>query len=152
MLLFISGCKSDKPDISEIPVNITTERFEQDLFGDNSQMIGEKIHALKKKYDGFLDLYLFQITTIGSPDSSLMNDRLAGFISDTNFRNIYNECEKRFKSFTETEKGLADAFKYYSFYFPGKVIPRIITLISGFSYPIVCDSTNLGISLDMYLG
>jgi hypothetical protein len=57
-----------------------------------------------------------------------------------------------FGDFQKENKELTKAFRYYSYYFPEKIVPKVITIISGFSYPVVCDSTSLGISLDMYLG
>ncbi len=154
LLTGIGGCKSKKegPEVSDIQLNIKAERFEQDLFSFDTAPKGDKTRFLKNKYGNFFDLYVYQITTLGSPDSVLMSQHINDFINDTNFRSIYNDCEKMYGDFNEQNAGLTSAFKLYSYFFQGKNIPRIITLISGFSYPIICDSLNLGISLDMYMG
>ncbi len=154
ILLCISGCKqeNDIPDVSSMSLTINAERFEKDLFGINAAEPAQGVEALKNKYGNFFNLFSYQITSIGSPDSALMAGHLLSFITDTNFRSIYNDCEKQYGDFSEKNAGLTKAFRYYSYYFPGKSIPKVVTMISGFSYPVVCDSTTLGISLDMYLG
>ena len=81
-----------------------------------------------------------------------MYNRFEGFITDTNFRTMFDDCGKLYNDFSEKDKDLSIAFRYYTYYFPEKIIPRVITMISGFSYPVVCDSSTLAISLDMYLG
>ncbi len=154
MVLFITGCKhvNDRPDISTITFEIKAHRFEKDMFGLDSLNFEKEFNNLKMKYGNFFNLFSFQITSIGSPDSSLMIDHYRSFINDSNFRNIYLDCEKLYGNFNKKNADFTEAFRYYSFYFPQKTIPRVVTMISGFSYPVVCDSTTLGISLDMYLG
>jgi gliding motility-associated lipoprotein GldB len=154
ILLFIHGCKckNDKPDIDGISLNIQLNRFEKDLFSIDTVNIIQSISLLLNKYGNFFNLFAFQITALGSSDSILMAEHFRNFVTDSNFRAIYQDCNKLFSDFSDKEKELTKAFQYYKYYFPDKIIPRIVTMISGFSYPIVCDSTNLGISLDMYLG
>ena len=153
ILTCISGCSkdSDKPDISEIQLTVNADRFERDLFNLNSKPEGKGIVFLKEKYGNFFNLFAYQITSLGSGDSVLIEERFRSFINDSNFRAIYNDCEKLFGNFDEKNEDLTKAFRYYKYYFPEKSIPRIVTMVSGFSYPVVCDSFILGISLDMYL-
>jgi len=152
--LLFPGCKSDKnePDVSGISVKIEAKRFERDLFAIDTNNTSIGIDKLKKEYGNFFDLFAFQVTRLGSSDPDLMSSHFRDFLSDTNFRNIYNDCEMSFGDFNEKNLQLTKAFKNYSYYFPERIIPQIITLISGFAFPVICDSTNLGISLDMYLG
>lgn len=153
-LVFITSCSVDpkKPNVSDIPLVLTVDRFENDLFELDVKHPESSISALKQKYVDFFDLYMFQITTLGARDSILMQERILSFVQDTNFRAVYNDCHKEFGDFTIEKEGLKKAFQYYKFYFPSKPIPRVVTMLSGFSFPIVCDSFNLGIGLDMYLG
>lgn len=153
-MLLITSCTqhSKTPDVSAVPVELTVNRFETDLFQLDVQHPKESIAKLKAKYGEFLDLYLFQITSLGSKDSSIMQERLLSFVEDTNFRAVFSDCQKTFTDFSEEKIGLTKAFQFYKYFFPNKTVPQVVTLISGFSYPIVCDSFHIGISLDMYLG
>lgn len=151
--LFIS-CTNEtkKPDVSAVPVEISVDRFEKDLFGLDVNHPAESISKLKAKYGSFFDLFMFQVTRLGAPDSLVMQERILSFVQDTNFRAVYEDCEKTFGDFSSQKEELNKSFQYYKYYFPNKQIPRVVTLLSAFSFPIVCDSFNLGISLDMYLG
>src|SRR4051812_161574 len=91
-----------RADISAVPVKLEVKRFEQDLFRIDS--IPNGISGLKSKYGDFLDLFTFQITTIGSKDSLLTQQRLLGFVADTNFRKIYSDCEALYGDFSSQEK------------------------------------------------
>jgi hypothetical protein len=151
--VFIAACTGEKkPDVSGIPVTINVERFEKDLFAVNPDDIQGGLTFLRNKYGSFLDLFLFQVTGIGSRDSALMFDRLKGFLTDTNFIVIQKDCDRLYSNFNLKQEQLTSAFRFYKYYFPNKVIPNIVTMISGFSYAVVNDSNNLAISLDMYLG
>ena len=154
MFVFITSCSNDvkKPDVSTVPVELKVQRFENDLFALDTLHPDVSIAGLRKSYGSFYDLFMYRITTLGTRDSLLTQEHLLSFVKDTNFRNIYNECEKQFGTFESQKAELAQAFKYYKYYFPEKNIPRIVTLLSAFSFPVVCDSTTLGIGLDMYLG
>src|SRR4051812_17479109 len=101
--LLFSGCKSDKnePDVSGINVKIEAKRFERDLFSIDTNNAAIGINSLKKEYGNFFDLFAFQVTRLGSSDSDLMASHFRDFLSDTNFRNIYNDCEKAFGDFGE---------------------------------------------------
>ncbi|MBP9791318.1 MAG: hypothetical protein KBF92_09255 [Bacteroidia bacterium] len=154
IIMFNSSCTQNtpRPDVSAFSTELKVERFESDLFGMDTLHPAESIAKLRTQYGDFFDLYMFRITTLGSQDSILMAQKIVSFVTDTNFRNIANDIGKTFGDFSEEKEELTQAFKYYNYYFPDKPIPAIITLLSAFSYPIVCDSLNLGIGLDMYLG
>ena len=154
LYIFWEGCKPEKkgPDISGISLSINADRFEKDLFNTDSIHSDQGLGYLKNKYGNFFNLFAFQITSLGSQDSILMAEKFSSFINDSNFRNIYKDCENIYGDFSTKNAGLTKAFRYYAYYFPQKNIPRIVTMMSGFSFPIICDSLNLGIGLDMYLG
>lgn len=154
ILMLISACTNNtpRPDVSSFSNELKVERFEADLFGMDTLHPAEAIAKLKAQYGNFFDLYMFRITSLGSRDSLLMQQRILSFVTDTNFRNVANDISKTFGDFSEEKEQLTQAFKYYKYYFPDKSIPTIVTLLSAFSFPIVCDSFNLGIGLDMYLG
>ncbi len=153
-IIMFTSCTQNtpKPDVSAFSTELKVQRFESDLFGMDTLLPAEAITKLKTEYGDFFNLYMFRITSLGAQDSLLMQQRILSFITDTNFRNVAMEIKKTFGDFSEEKEALTQAFKYYKYYFPEKPIPTIVTLLSAFSNPIVCDSFNLGIGLDMYLG
>jgi len=154
IILLISSCRPDskKADVSGVQVHMDFLRFERDLFESDPNNMAASIASLRSKYGSFFDLFAFQVTRLGSRDSLLMQQHFHDFIADTNFRAVYKQCEKTFGDFSPYEQELTKAFQHYSYHLPGKTVPKIVTLLSAFSYPVICDSTHLGISLDMYLG
>lgn len=153
--LWISGCQSDRRehvDVSGIPLEVRAERFEADLFSLDTAHVPEGLDSLRARYGSLFDLFAGQITRLGSADPAVTASRFREFVSDTNFRRLEKDCRTRFADLTAFNQGLTDAFRHYRHYLPEGAVPRVATLISAFSYPIVCDSTWLAVSLDMYLG
>ena len=153
ILLLIAGCRCNQgPDVTGLVDTLIVNRFEQDLFGMDVSNMDSNLDDLRDKYGNFFNLFAFGITSLGSRDTQLMVEQFRSFITDTNFIKVYKDCESQFEDFSSQTEKLKRAFGYYSYYFPDRIIPKVITMITGFSYPIVCDSAVLGISLDMYLG
>ncbi len=152
--MLITSCKPERTENKkeQSGVQLSLQRFEQDLFNSDPRNMSSELVRLKNKYGSFFDLFAFQITRLGSRDSSQMSANFANFIVDTNFRAVFNECSTLFGDFKGEYESLDKAFTNYSTFFPEKKIPEIVTLLSVFSYPIVVDSARLGISLDMYMG
>lgn len=154
ILMLITSCTGDsqKPDVEAVDVKIEVRRFEKDLFGLDTNSIHVSLKDLREKYGEFFDLFAYRITSLGSPDSSLMESKFRQFVTDTNFRAVYTDIEHVFGNGDVLNMQLTQAFKYYHYYFPGKKVPAVITYLSAFSFPVVADSNLLGIGLDMYLG
>lgn len=149
-MMLILSCSHNprKADVSDIQLYIKTARFDQDLFSS----VGQNISQMENKYGSFFDLYCYKLTQTGTPDSNLLKQRLLDFTTDADLKEIYIASDKIFHDFTPIDQQLTDAFKHYKYYFPQKIIPRIITFISGFNYAIVAADSVLGIGVDMYLG
>jgi gliding motility-associated lipoprotein GldB len=147
--VFIVSCQSDhnKPDVSDIQVNVRAERLENDV-----AVNFQNIRFLSSKYRSFFELYTYQLLKIGTPDTVLLKSRLSDFVHDPDITNIYSDTKKLYADFSGIDAQMEEAFRYYKFYFPEKVVPAVITYISGFNYAVVCADSALGIGLDMYLG
>ncbi|MEO8087452.1 MAG: hypothetical protein ABI763_11560 [Bacteroidota bacterium] len=147
--LFIVSCHPDnrRVDVSQVNINIHAVRFENDLLENL-----ENIHLLQQKYGGFFDLYNYQLLRMGTPDTLLLKTRLSDFVHDPDISNVYADTKKMYLDIEEVNQQLTDAFRHYRYYFPEKIIPRVVTYISGFRYAIICADSILGIGLDMYLG
>lgn len=158
-LLLISACRNGGDerkhvDVTQDQLVLKAERFEQDMFTLRSEP--NYISRLKNKYAEFFDLYCYNLTSIGTPDTVLLRNRLNSFASDSGITILYNESQALYKDFSPIDEDITNAFRHYRHYFPGKPVPRIITYISGITgtsdYQTVNDSALIGIALDMYLG
>jgi hypothetical protein len=156
IILVISSlsCKQTRknPDISNIKINLKVLRFEQDLFGADFEKFADSLPFFRKKYGEFFDIFNYKIIRIGSDRNPAYPDLLKDFVTDYNMNRIYKEVSKQFTDFNEWQKKIADAFRYYKYYFPKLPVPIVITCITGFNQSIITTDTLLGIGLDKYLG
>jgi len=160
MLIFLvmaagvsTSCKKNhyKINTSSIKVKIEVKRLEKDLFSLNPDEVIPNIPSLKKKYDGFLQLFSMVINT-GDINEDSFGDFLLRFCSDKQNNEVYNLTIKQFPDVAPIQKSLQDAFRHYLYYFPGKPVPAVYTCITGFNNSIITGDSLLGISLDRYLG
>jgi gliding motility-associated lipoprotein GldB len=154
-ILSMSSCNQSRLDIdvSQVQVPpIEIKRLEKDLFEINPQEIAAKTPDLVKKYGSFYPLFITRIVNDGGIKDSSYIYNLKQFLLDANMREAYNDCIKKYPELDFLSAPLTDAFKHYKHYFPEKIIPRVVTYMSGFNYSIVSDDSTLGIGIEMYLG
>jgi gliding motility-associated lipoprotein GldB len=151
--LFLScGNNPLEIDVSEVQVDLKVDRFEQDLFKDESDIDTNNIHELHELYGVFFEDFTESVISIGSVKNPSIHFRLNAFKNDPYIKEVKAETDKLYQDFSKYEAQLVDAFKHYKHYFPKKKIPKIITYVSGFNYAITTDESYLGIGLDMFLG
>jgi hypothetical protein len=73
--------------------------------------------------------YFFRLSRFG-PDGGTFSRLYYRY----NFLKIYSDVEKLYGDFSKQNAEFTEAFRYYSYYFPTKPIPKVVTIISGFSY------------------
>lgn len=153
LLLTFFSCGDPRKEDEKKEVTIQSKsvlRFEQDLFSDSLTM-GARSKFLSEKYGSFFDLFIWQLTRLGDRDSAEQEQNLQAFVSDTNFRAVYAACNAKYSDFDDYDRRLQLTFARYKEKFPDRTVPQLLTTISVFSYPIICDSSHLAIALDMYL-
>jgi len=148
-----TSCKKNhyKVNTSSINVNIKIKRLEKDLFTLNPDEILQMVPALKKKYNGFLQLFSLVVNT-GDINETSFGDLLLRFCSDKQNNEVFALTMKQFPEVESIEKELQGAFSHYLYYFPEKGVPAVFTCITGFNNSIITGDSLLGIGLDRYLG
>jgi hypothetical protein len=149
----VTSCKRShyKVNTSSIKVNIKIMRLEKDLFTLNPDEVIPMVPSLKKKYDGFLQLFSLVINT-GDINESSFGDLLLRYCSDKQNNDVFAITMKRYPDIKSIEEGLQEAFSHYLYYFPEKSVPAVFTCITGFNNSIITGDSLLGIGLDRYLG
>jgi hypothetical protein len=163
LLFFSSGCKDKSRfsiDTKHIPVTITIERFDKDVYnlqvGDFDTQLDDILH----KYGSFLDIYTQNVLEIGtiSPQvvpsevSSTTKKELLKMLQDTMVQRIYQDCFTEYKKRDDVEKTLNTAFRYFQHYFPEKQTPRVLFHFSGFHQTVVFTDSIVSASIEHYLG
>ena len=139
-------------DVSDVKIDLTVKRFDQDLFKFTSDITPKDVQELQTKYGVFFHDFAESVINIGPIENPNINYQLNSFAKDSYINEIKIDVSKNYSDFSPYQNELENAFKHYKHYFPKKNIPIVITYISGFNYAITTDESYLGIGLDMFLG
>ncbi len=151
ILVFVSCQRNPlKVDLSNTNINFKFHEFGNDLFAIRNN-INEQLPELEKKYPTILPLFSTEVITIGLPGDSGFADILGTFVNDSLMLQVKSNVDEKIDR-DQIENQLSDAFRYFAYYFPDKVIPEVFTCISGFNQSIIMTDSLLGIGLDKYLG
>ena len=151
--IFLFACKQGKyiPNVSNIQVQLTVERFEEGFFTIDTNNISSSIIQLQKKYPDFLADYLFKILAV-NPQRDSLSKYVKLFIRD--YGSINNDVEKKFPSFDMYKKQIENMFRFIQYYFPQYSLPKkIVTFtgpIEGISNALMPNAIAIG--LQSYLG
>ena len=149
VLLFSCSDNDKAPDVSNIKVELTTTRFERDLFGQGNVQLGQ----LEAKYPGFAQNFIY--TVLGADQKWPVDSVIAyvgGFINS--YRVVYDSSEKVFPDFSPYEKEIKKALQYLKYYFPKYETPKkIITFIGPLNgIGVAADEAVLYVGLQLHLG
>lgn len=150
-LCLVSGCReSGRPDVGKWRQKRKILRLDRDLFALDAN--APDVESIYRKYGRYFDVYATGVLQLGQVSDTLFPHLLSLFLQDTVIREVYDTVATRYPELTAQEKDLSDAWAYYAYYFPEKVIPQVYAHISGFNQSVIVDSAEVGISLDNYLG
>lgn len=167
-LLLATGlfaCKDSKiPDVSNIKVNLTVQRFEKDFFNLDTLNIDGSMQMMAAKYGGFVPDYTFNILGINppAPDCTMVSSDLTlkRFIHD--YRPIKDSADKLFSDFSDYEKEVKKGLQFVKYYFPNYHLPeKLITYIGPMDaafeaslgkYGDVITQDGLAVGLQLHLG
>lgn len=150
VLLSACGGGTNKPDVSNIKVALTVERFEQSLFKMDTTNIQQGLADLRKAYPTFFPVYIQDILQLNPADTA-SNTILRNILSS--YRPIYDSIEEKYRNMDWLKRDLTDGFKFVKYYYPQYRVPRIVTFIATLDAPgVVLTPEHLGIGLHQYAG
>lgn len=160
LLLCVTACECGKgkdiPNVSGIPVEVKLQRFEQGLFGLDTNNMAASLEKLEADYPDFAPIFFDQV--LGSTDSTIAPEGhlryVQGFVTHPAVRKLYDTCQIVYPDLKWLEKDFEQAFQFYKHYFPTQPLSgEVVTYLSeytvgGFLY----GENSIGIGLDFYLG
>ena len=154
VIIIFSSCQSDplKVNVSGIDLTLTIKRLDKDIFNVTTENKKIAIQKLRQTYGSFFDEYSENVIALGNPSDSLYGSYLNTFLTDSMRVMSKLKIDSAYLDLTDLEKKLEDGFRHYKYYYPGKMIPKVYTIISGFNQSVVMTNDAIGISLDNYLG
>jgi len=157
VLLIIAGlfsCKDKNvPDVSDIKIDLTVKRFEQDFFAIDTNHLMPALNQVGQKYPLFLGDFLYNIMELpGISDTSMQEQALLKkFIGD--YKPVKDSSDKVFRNFGSIEKDIKKGLQFVKYYFPNYKTPaQLITFIGpmeGYSDVITRDALAVGLQLHM---
>ncbi len=152
--LLLTQCNNNKtPDTSNIKLDITTKRFEKDLFILDSTNFSVSLDKLIAQYPSFGENY---ISTILGADpkwsADTTSEYVKGFIET--YKKVYDTSLIVFSDFKPYEKNIKQSLKLAKYYFPQYKVPqKIITYIGPIDgYGDIITDDALLIGLHQHLG
>lgn len=131
ILLAIFSCNNKKniPDVSDIKINLTTFRFEKELFSLDTNKLSEQINPLISKHRDFGEIFFNNIINADPQwDSETSAEYVKEFVKA--YKPVYDTSEIVFSDFSIYEKEIKYALQFLKYYFPNYKAPeRIITYI-----------------------
>jgi hypothetical protein len=154
-IAFALGCNNKKiPNVSNIKVNVTLQRFENDFFSIDTTNIDQALQSLHQKYPVFLQDFIFNILALPpQPDSSAaLQQGIVSFIQS--YKAIKADGDKAFKSMDEVQQQIKKGMQFVKYYFPNYKLPgKIITFVGPVnSYGNILTRDALAVGLQLYMG
>ncbi len=153
ILLFSCNSSDKTPDVSKIKIEITSKRFEQELFTLDSINYTSNLNQLIARYPAFGENYL---STILNTDPAWPEDSVAVYVKGfTNaYKPVFDSAQKVFRDFGPFENEIKQALQFVKHYFPSyKVQQQIITYIGPLDgYGDILTEDAIIIGLQHHLG
>ncbi|MEO6733257.1 MAG: hypothetical protein ABIN01_18685 [Ferruginibacter sp.] len=151
----LSSCNNhDKiPDVSNIKINVTTERFEKSLFDTTANNLFSYLLKLQSNDPSFTTNYFTAILNVDPAwPADTTADYINGFIKA--YRPVYDSAERLFNDFTPYENEIKKGLQFVKYYFPEYKVPeKIITYIGpADGYGDILSENALIIGLHHHLG
>lgn len=158
-LLLFQACRPDSqrhlPDVSDIDVEVSLRRFDQDLFAIDTTRMVESLEQLEDQYPVFGQIFFERILGSKNPDVAPEGHEtyVKGFITHPGVRHLYDTCQVLYHDMSDIKNEFTRAFKYYKYYFPERPTPDVTTFISEYTVAaFIYGDNSLAVGLDFFLG
>lgn len=145
------GCDQERfpVDTEQVTAKPKVFRFDKLLFTKPPTQVQQE--ALQH-YPDFFTPFVSEVIRVGRPNTPKVLEGLQKFATDEDILAIKEDVDKAFLDFSTTQSEFEQALRRYNYFFPNRVVPNVVTYISGFNYANVATDSCLGVGLDMYLG
>ncbi len=154
LLLAFASCnnKKDSPDVKNIQVNVTIQRFDQDFFSIDTNNLVTGLRQVAQKHPMFYTDFMQEILGVAASDSN-SNTLLVTREFIRGYKPIYDSLQLIYKNTDKLKKELEDAFRYVRYYFPTYEPGRVTLFLGPFDAPGVASTkSGLAIGLQQYAG
>lgn len=159
-ILISCNNSNNKPDVSNIKVDVKIDRFDKDFFSIDTNHLDQLLNDLNRKYPAFFPLYVQFL----SPIDPMMKQQGKTYeeavkIFYRTIKPLDDEVEKKYSDLKNVQNGLEKSFKYVKYYYPSFKVPAVVASVESFNpddpkevYGTTFYHDTLIISLQMFLG
>jgi hypothetical protein len=162
LIFILISCNNsnNKPDVSNIKVDVKIERFDKDFFSIDTNRLEQSLNALNEKYPAFFPLYiqfLSPIEPMVKQEGKTYDEAVRIFYRT--IKPLADAVEKKYSNLDNVRTGLEKSFKYVKYYYPSFKVPPVVVSVESFNpddpmevYGTTFYHDTLIISLQMFLG
>jgi hypothetical protein len=160
VLLISCNNSNNKPNVSDIKIDLSIERFDKDFFSIDTNHLSQSLAELAKKYPSFLPLYsefLSPINPMAKQEGKSYEEAVRVYYRT--IKPLANTVETKYGNLDKVRDGLEQSFKYVKHYFPSFKVPVVVTSVESFNpddpeevYGTTYYHDTLIIGLQMFLG
>ncbi len=153
MLLVACG-RNKKIDVSNIPVDVKIERFDQEFNQMRTKPMAQQAAYLQKKYGPFYRDFialLLQDQNISVQDTTYFG-LLRQVFAAQSYNDLKHDVDSIYPNVDKPQEELTDAFRRIKYYYPKKRLPKVYAFFSGFEAQTTIGDGYVGVGLDLFLG
>lgn len=162
IIILLASCtdSKEKPDVSNIKVNVKVERFDEDFFSLDTNDLSGSMDRLYKKYPSFMPVYFEFFSPVNfmvQQQGKSYKQAVTEYYRD--IKPLANSVQKRFPGVNNIQKGLDKYLRYVKYYYPSFKLPAVLTSVESLNpenkdeiYGTLYFRDTLVISLQMFLG
>jgi gliding motility-associated lipoprotein GldB len=151
-LVFTACNRNKKVDVSNIPIDVKIERFDQDFDLLRTKPLTPQIAVLQNKYGVFYQDFIERIIKIGSTADTNYYKNLRDVFAGKAYTDLKHDVDAAYPNMDKQDIKLTDAFRRIKYYYPQKKLPKVYTYISGFQAQTSIGDGYFAIGLDLFLG
>lgn len=136
----------ERPDVSDISVEVDIIRLERDLFSATSK---NEVKSFLEQNKPFAQKFL---RLDEYPHDSVVANQLYSLIKNPSLDTVYQESQQVFGEMETIRQDFETAFKYIKYYYPDFEAPTIYTIVTGFGNDLFVSDEMIVIGLDYFLG
>jgi hypothetical protein len=152
-VLFCCNNGDKIPDVSNIKVDIKTQRFEEDLFKKDADSLVLKMDKLQAAYPSFGENFFSTILNVDPKwNADTVINYINGFI--TTYNPVFDSTKKIYSNFATYEAEIKKGLQFVKHYFPQYKIPeKLITYIGPLDgYGDILSDDAIIVGLHHHLG
>ena len=142
------------PDVSDIPVTVRIERFDQAFFSLDSNHFNTGLYQLNHEFPYFTTDFLANILGAGIPSDSNQTAFAAARQFLVSYLPVRDSLGIQFRDLSGQERELERSFRFVRYYFPKyQLPPKVVSFIGPFDAPgVAITRYTLAIGLQLYAG